>query len=261
MSYETLDVTIDDRGVAHVSLNLPDKRNVLCAAMIAELTDVAKTLGGEVTTRAMVLSGAGKIFCAGGDLTWMKDQINADRATRIREARKLAEMLNALNTMPTPLIGRIQGGAFGGGVGMACVCDVAIAGTDAKFGLTETRLGLIPATIGPYVIARMGEGPARRVFMSARIFDACEAETLGIVARVVSEAQLDEAVEQEVAPYLSVAPEAVGAAKALARGLGPRIDTEVIDATIERLADTWEGPEAIQGISAFLEKRPAPWAK
>ena len=244
-----------------MSLNLPDKRNVLSAAMIAELTDVARTLGGEASTRAMVLSGTSKIFCAGGDLSWMKEQVNADRATRIREARELAERLNALNTMPTPLIGRTQGGAFGGGVGMACVCDVVIAGDDAKFGLTETRLGLIPATIGPYVIARMGEGRARRVFMSARVFDAIEAETLGIVARVVPADEMDEAVEQEVAPYLSVAPTAVGAAKALARALGLRIDTDVIDATIERLADTWECDGAIQGISAFLEKYPAPWTQ
>ena len=169
MSYETLEVKIDERGVAYVTLNLPNKRNFLSAQMNADLTDMAGTLGGATETRAIVLSGAGKVFCAGGDLTWMKAQIGADRPTRMREARKLAEMLNALNTMPTPLIGRIHGGVFGGGVGMACVCDVAIADDTTTFGLTETRLGLIPATIGPYVVARMGEGKARRVFMSARL--------------------------------------------------------------------------------------------
>lgn len=261
MSYETLNVTIDARGVAHVALNLPDIRNALSAQMIADLTDMARTLGAKATTRAIVLSGAGSVFCAGGDLKWMKAQIEADRDTRMAEARKLAEMLAALNEMPTPLIGRIHGGAFGGGVGMACVCDVAIAERSTKFGLTETRLGLIPATIGPYVLARMGEGRARRVFMSARIFDAVEAESLGIVSRAVDADDLDAAIEAEVVPYLSVAPEAVGAAKALARALGPKIDDKVIDDTIRRLADTWENEEAAHGIAAFLERRRPRWAE
>lgn len=261
MSYTTLEVSADDRGVAHVALNLPETRNAMSAAMIAELTEVAGTLGASDEVRAIVLSGNGKVFCAGGDLGWMKAQIEADRATRMAEARKLAMMLKALNEMPVPLIGRIHGGAFGGGVGLACVCDVAIAEAGTKFGLTETRLGLIPATIGPYVLARMGEGRARRVFMSARLFDAAEAETLGIVARAVPAADLDAAVEAEVAPYLSVAPRAVGAAKALARALGPRIDDAVIDDTIRRLADTWEGEEARHGIEAFLGKTPPRWAE
>ncbi len=259
MTYETLDIRTDERGVVYVALNVPDKRNALSARMIADLTDMAHTIGAETSTRAVVLSGAGKVFCAGGDLNWMKAQIEADRQTRMAEARKLAEMLNALNEMPSPLIGRIHGGAFGGGVGMACVCDVAIADEATRFGLTETRLGLIPATIGPYVLARMGEGNARRVFMSARLFGAAEAVDLGILAKSVASEDLDDAVEAEVAPYLSVAPEAVGAAKALARALGPRIDADVIDDTIRRLADTWEGEEAEHGISAFLGKTKPRW--
>ena len=191
----------------------------------------------------------------------MKEQILADRDTRVREARKLAEMLNALNEMPTPLIGKIHGGAFGGAIGLACVCDVVIADASTKFGLTETRLGIIPATIGPYVVARMGEGNARRVFMSSRIFDAVEAQTLGIVSRAVDKTDLYTAVEAEVTPYLSVAPGAVGEAKALVRALGPRIDLEVIDDTIRRLAHIWEGEEASHGISAFLNKQPARWTQ
>src|SRR5690606_8251865 len=146
----------------------------------------------------VVLAGAGKVFCAGGDLKWMQAQIGADRPAPMREARKLAEMLNALNEMPVPPIGRIHGGGLGGGVGIACVCDVAVADRATKFGLTETRLGLIPATIGPYVVARMGEGNARRIFMSSRIFDAAEAERLGIIAHAVAADDLDAAVEREV---------------------------------------------------------------
>ncbi len=261
MSYATLDIEIDPRGVAQVRLARPETRNALSAQMIADLTDMARTLGADTATRAVVLSGLGKTFCAGGDLRWMQAQIEADRAARMREARKLAEMLRALNEMPTPLIGRIHGGAFGGGVGLACVCDVAIAAAGTRFGLTETRLGLIPATIGPYVLARIGEGRARRVFMSARLFDAAEAEALGVVARVVEPPALDAAVEAEVAPYLDVAPGAVGAAKALARALGPRIDDAVIDDTIRRLADIWEMDEAAEGIAAFLDKRTPDWGR
>ncbi len=144
---------------------------------------------------------------------------------------------------------------------MACVCDVAIAAKDCRFGLTETRLGLIPATSSPYVIARMGEGRARQVFMSSRIFGGNEAARLGIVARAVEGPDLDAAIEAEVAPYLKLPTATVGRAKALARSLGPPIDEDVIEATIERLADTWDTEEAREGIAAFLEKRKPAWAK
>ena len=259
MTWQTLDIRRDPRGVVYLTLNTPDRRNVLSAVMIAELTEFARTIGQDRATRAVVLAGAGPTFCAGGDLAWMKAQVDADRPQRLREARKLAEMLQALNTMSAPLIGRLHGGAFGGGVGMACVCDVAVAAQGTKFCFSETRLGIIPATIGPYVLARMGEGLARRVFMSARVFDAAEAGALGLLSRVVEEADLDAAVEAEVAPYLATAPGAVAAAKALARALGPRIDAEVIDDSIRRLADIWEGDEARIGIRAFLDKTTPPW--
>lgn len=262
MNFETLEVTVDPRGVAQVALNLPDRRNALSAQMIADLTTLARTLGqGQGGARVIVLSGRGKVFCAGGDLGWMQAQIAADRATRMEESGKLATMLRALNEMPVPLIGRLHGAAFGGGVGLACVCDVALAAEGTQIGLTETRLGLIPATIAPYVIARIGEGMARRVFLSARVFAATEAEGLGLIARTVPEAALDAAVEAEIAPYLKAAPGAVGRAKALARALGPRIDDAVIEDTIRRLADTWESPEAAEGIAAFFAKRPPDWAR
>ncbi|MEM6387249.1 MAG: crotonase/enoyl-CoA hydratase family protein [Pseudomonadota bacterium] len=253
--YKTLRLRIDDRNVAYLTLNRPEKRNAMSGEMIEELLHVAS----HVKARALVLSGAGAMFCAGGDLTWMKAQIDADRHTRMREARKLADMLAALNTIPCPVIARLHGGAYGGGVGLTSVADVALAAEGTKFGLTETRLGLIPATIGPYVVARMGEGRARRVFMSSRVFGADEAVSLGLVARVVAADGLDAAVEAEVAPYLATAPGAVGRAKALARALGPPIDDAVIEDTIQRLADSWETEEARQGIEAFLKKQPAPW--
>jgi len=258
--YETISITTDSRGVATLTLDRAEKHNAMSARMIGELTDAAGALGADPSVRVVVLTGAGKSFCAGGDLGWMREQMDADSATRGAEARKLAMMLNALNEMPKPLIGRIQGQAFGGGIGMACVCDVAIGAGHAKFGLTETRLGLIPATIGPYVLARMGEAMARRVFMSARVFDANEAVTLGILARAVPAQDLDAAVEAEIAPYLNCAPGAVAEAKALARLMGPPITPEVIDQSINALVTRWESDEAVEGISAFFDKRTQSWA-
>lgn len=259
MPYDTLRIQTDPRGVTRVQLNLPDTRNALSGQMIAELTDFARGITAGGTTRVVVLGGAGKVFCAGGDLNWMKAQIDADRATRMAAARELAMMLRALNELPVPLIGKLHGGAYGGGIGLACVCDVAVADDRTTFGLTETRLGLIPATIGPYVLARLGEGMARRVFMSARVFDAAEATALGVIARAVPLADLDAAIAAEIAPYLHTGPHAVAASKALARALGPVIDDAVIEATITRLADTWEGDEAAHGIAAFLQKRSPDW--
>ena len=255
--FETLTLAIDPRGVVNLTLNRPGKRNAMSALMIDELTDAARSLA-DSSVRAVVLSGAGPVFCAGADLDWMAAQIGADRATRMASARKLALMLQALNELPKPLIGRLHGGTFGGGIGLACVCDVAIAAPDTKFGLTETRLGLIPATISPYVVARIGEGAARRIFMSARIFGAAEAVDLGLIATAAVD--LDGAIEAEVLPYLSTAPDAVAAAKALTRSLGPRIDAAVIEDTVARLADAWESDEAAHGIAAFLAKQPPRWA-
>lgn len=142
---------------------------------------------------------------------------------------------------------------------MMSVCDVTVAVDDARFGLTETKLGLIPATISPYVLARMGEGRARRVFMSSRLFDTAEAKDLGLVAKIVTAGELDTAIEAEVAPYLKVSPDAVAAAKALSRSLGPVIDEAVIEDTVSRLADCWEHPAAMEGIGAFFDKRKPNW--
>ena len=259
MMYETLKLETDARGVATLTLAREEKHNAMSAQMIAELTGAAAALAADDAVRVVVLTGAGKSFCAGGDLGWMQAQRDMDGPTRSAEAGKLATMLGALNTLPKPLIGRVQGNAFGGGVGMASVCDVAIGVDTLKMGFTETRLGIIPATIGPYVLARMGEGRARRVFMSARLFDAAEAVDLGLLARAVPADELDGAIEAEVIPYLSCAPGAVAAAKQLARDLGPRIDAQVVEHTIAALADRWETEEAAEGIGAFFDKRKASW--
>ena len=260
MSYETLLIEREARGVARLVLNRPEKHNAMSGVMIGELSAAAAELAADDSVRVVVLTGAGDSFCAGGDLGWMRAQMEADSMSRGAEAGRLAAALGALNRLPKPLIGRIQGQAFGGGIGLMSVCDVAVGLRGAKFGLTETRLGLIPATIGPYVLARMGEAMARRVFMSARLFDADEAVRLGLLARAVEAAELDAAVEAEVKPYLACAPGAVAAAKALALRLGAAPDQRAVEDSIAALVACWEGPEAGEGIAAFFERRKPGWA-
>ncbi len=252
---ETIRIDTDARGVATLMLARSDKHNALSGQMIAEITEAAARLAADRAVRVVVLAAEGASFCAGGDLGWMRDQIAASPAERAAGARQLAGMLGALNRLPKPLIGRVHGNAFGGGVGMACVCDVAVGAQGAKFGLTETKLGLIPATIGPYVLARMGEANARQVFMSARLFGADEAARLGVLSRVTAPEDLDAAIEAEVIPYLSCAPGAVAEAKALTRRFGMVIDEAAVEHSIAALVARWESPEAAEGIAAFFEKR------
>ncbi|MCG7572303.1 crotonase/enoyl-CoA hydratase family protein [Phaeobacter sp. CNT1-3] len=257
--FETIEIERDARGVATLWLAREAKHNAMSAQMIAELHAAADQLGADDSVRVVVLAARGPSFCAGGDLGWMRQQFEATPEVRKAEAGTLAHMLQALNTLSKPLIGRVQGNAFGGGVGLASVCDVAIGADSVLMGLTETRLGLIPATIGPYVCARMGEARARRVFMSARRFGAAEAVELGLLARAVPAEELDAAIEAEVAPYLDCAPGAVARAKALLRTLGPQIDDAVISHTIDQLAECWQGTEAPEGIGAFFDKRKPSW--
>ena len=256
---EPLNVSIDPRGVAVLMLNRPAVHNAMDAELIAALTQAAHRLGRDPAVRVVVLTGSGKTFCAGGDLAWMQAQMEADAETRAREARGLAEMLRALDEMPKPLIGRISGPAYGGGVGMMAVCDAAIGVDHAKFALTEVRLGLIPATIGPYVVARMGAAKARRVFFSGRRFDAKEAVDLGLLAKAVDADELDDAVEVEIGAYLEAAPGAVAEAKALVRRLGGGVTEAEVAASVSALVARWESSEAQDGIAAFFDKRNPSW--
>jgi len=258
---DTITIVTDQRGVATLTLNRPEKHNAMSAAMIGELHEAAQDLGADPAVRVVILTGAGSSFCAGGDLGWMQAQMTADATSRADQARALAGMLGALNTLPKPLIGRIQGPAYGGGIGLMAVCDVAIGTDSARFGLTETRLGLIPATIGPYVLARMGEAMARRVFMSARLFHASEAVTLGLLSQAVPADMLDAAIEAEVIPYLACAPGAVASAKALALKLGSAPGEKAVEHSIGELVARWESPEAKEGIAAFFARRKPNWTQ
>ncbi|WP_421858671.1 crotonase/enoyl-CoA hydratase family protein [Oricola sp.] len=257
--YETILLDIDARGIATVTLNRPDKHNAMNAQMIRELDAVAAQLAGEETVRAVVLAGAGQSFCAGGDLNWMKAQAEQDRSGKIAEARALAGMLAAWNALPKPVVARVHGRAYGGGIGLIAVSDVAIAAEGLRFSLTETRLGLIPATIGPFVVSRMGAGFARQVFFSGATFDVDFGLRSGFLARACAPADLDAAVEMECSAILKCAPGAVADAKALCRTLARQPEGDVLTMTAEALADRWETSEAQDGIAAFFAREAPPW--
>ncbi|WP_205927118.1 crotonase/enoyl-CoA hydratase family protein [Rhizobium sp. P32RR-XVIII] len=256
---ETLRIETDERGVTRLTLARADKHNAISAEMMDELTAAAKEFGADRRVRVIVLAGEGASFCAGGDLGWMRAQFEAGRAERISEARRLATMFRALNDIPKPVIARVQGNVFGGGVGLLSVCDLVIASESARLGLTEVRLGIIPATISPFVIARIGEGAARPLFMSGKLISASEAKAAGLAQYVVPADGLDAAVEAEISHFLKASPEAIARAKALARSLGSPITDTVIEDVIQQLADTWETDEAREGIAAFFERREPSW--
>lgn len=249
----------DARGVATLTLAREDKHNALSAQMMTELEEAARALASDRSVRVVVLAAEGRTFCAGGDLAWMRAQFDMDADTRRVESRRIATVLGALYDLPQPLIGRVQGNALGGGVGLVSVCDVAIGVAGAKLGFTETRLGLIPANIGPYVLARMGATRAAEVFMSARVFDADEAVRLNLLSRTVDPEELDAAIEAEVLPYLSCAPGAVAEAKALMRDLAGRVTPQQVDMAIDALARRWQSDEAREGVGAFFDKRAPSW--
>ena len=260
-NYKSLLLENEENGVVTLVMNRPEKRNALSGDMLSELTDIADTIGGDSSVKAIVISGMGKIFSSGGDLKWMKQQMKADRQTRLSEAKRLADTLWRLNEMPAPLIAKVHGGVYGAAIGLLCVCDLAVAEKDTLFGLPATKLGLTPGPISPYIIARIGEGMARRIFMSSRTFDAPEALQLGLISELVAADELDDAVNEQLKPFLSVAPKAAGAAKLLARGLGRKIDQDIINRTVSHLADMWESDEAKKGISAFIKKEPIDWSQ
>lgn len=259
MMHETIRMTHDTRGIATVTLSRPEKHNAMNSLMIAELTEAAEYLADDTAVRAVILTGEGRSFCAGGDLGWMRAQAEEDRAGKMQEAQALARMLGLWNALPKPVIGQVHGAAYGGGIGLIAVCDIVVADENTRFALTETRLGLIPATIGPFVVRRMGEAFARQVFFTARPFDASFLMRAGLVARICAAEELADAVQEEVAAILDCAPGAVSAAKALCRDLSGRDPIEDAKLTANALADRWETEETQEGIAAFFAKETPSW--
>lgn len=257
---EKLLVTQEDR-IARLRLNRPELHNAFDAGLIAELTAALEDLAGNAAVRVVVLEAAGASFSAGADLNWMRGMAAASEADNRTDALALARLLRTLDELPRPTIARVHGAAFGGGVGLVACCDIAIGAAEAKFGLTESRLGLLPATISPYVIAAIGTRHARRYFASAEVFDAAQALRIGLLHEVVAADALDAAVERQVALLLKAGPIATAQAKTLVREVAAQTDRDAIDAAnadlIARLRVSAEGQE---GIGAFLDKRPPIWA-
>jgi len=259
---QSVEVSVNPIGVATITLGRPEVHNAFDDHLIAELTHKLRDVDRNTAVRAVVLAARGKSFSAGADLNWMKRVSHYSEAENIRDAVALASLMRTLDAMSKPTIARVQGAAYGGGVGLVACCDIAVAGMTATFSLSEVRLGLIPAVISPYVVAAIGSRTARRYFLTAERFDAREALRIGLVHCAVDDADLDVAVERILSELLKGGPKAIAAAKDLiAHVTDRRIDQVLAEETAARIARIRVSPEGQEGIAAFLEKRPASWIK
>lgn len=261
MSGEALRVEVSG-GVARITMARPDKHNAFDDALIADLTAAFRAAGDDAAVRVVVLRGEGKSFSAGADLGWMQRMADYSRDENLGDARGLAEMMRALNELPKPTVARVQGAAFGGGVGLVAACDIALASQAASFCLSEVRLGLIPSVISPYVVEAIGARAARRYFLTAERFDAATARALGLVHEVDPPERLDHRLDEVVAGLLANGPAAMAASKSLIRrvGRGP-VDEAMVEDTAVRIADIRASDEGREGVRAFLEKRDPSWRK
>ena len=261
MAYQFL--TTERRGgVEYLTLNRPDVRNAFNEHVIDELTEWAKSLHAATASsdvRVAVMRGAGKMFCAGADVTWMSKMIGYSHDENVRDAGQMARMFLALDTLPVPLIGRIHGAALGGGAGLAAVCDIAVAEEQAVFGFTEVKLGIVPAVISPYAIAKIGRSAARELFLTGARFSAARAREIGLVHAVVAERDLDATIDGYIRELLTSGPEAIAAAKALIQRVWPHSAADAMSLTSEAIAARRVSPEGQEGLRAFLEKRKAAW--
>jgi methylglutaconyl-CoA hydratase len=259
MAYKTLLVDETD-GVVFVTLNRPDVHNAFNDELIAEAIDLFGSVASNASARAIVLRSNGPNFCAGADLNWMSRMAAYTRDENIRDSSQLARMFALMNECALPIIGRIQGAAIGGGVGLVAVCDIVIATRESKFGLSEVKLGILPAVISPYVIAKIGQSHARALFMTGERFDAERALRIGLVHRLVDDLDsLDAAVNDALLQLMSSGPEAVRACKKLIAYVATHAPEDSIPYTIETIAERRVSAEGQQGMGAFLKKQKAPW--
>jgi len=258
-AYETLIVEVRN-AVAMVALARPDVHNAFNETLIAELTRALSTLDADNAVRAVILLGQGRSFCAGADLNWMKRMATYGHAENVADATALATMLATLAGLSKPTIARVHGATYGGGVGLVAACDIAIAAHDATFSLSEAKLGLVPATIGPYVIEAIGARHARRYFLSAERFTAAEAFRIGLVHDIVPADELDARINEMLGALLLAGPKAQAAAKDLIRAVAQRpIDARIVADTAERIAVARASAEGREGVAAFLDKRAPAW--
>jgi methylglutaconyl-CoA hydratase len=259
MDYQTLTVTITDR-IGHVTLNRPELRNAFNEQSIAELALAFDELGRHELVRAIVLAANGPAFCAGADLNWMKKMAGYSDSENRADAMRLADMLRTIYTCPKPVVAKVQGDCYAGGMGLVAACDVVVSVDTANFCLSEVKLGLIPATISPYVIKAMGEQAARRWFLTAERFDAKEAHRIGFVHEIVAAADLDTTVAGIVQALANNSPNAVREAKRLVREIaGEPVTEALLEDTADRIALIRASSEGRDGVTAFLDKRKPAW--
>jgi len=262
MSDNTITLEIDGQGIATLSINRPEIHNAFDDALIHELTQTLVRIDQDPEIRVVILKSAGKSFSAGADLRWMRRMAGYTPAENKADSLKLAELMSTLNTLSKPTIARVQGAAFGGGVGLVACCDIAIASDKALFCLSEVRLGLIPAVISPYVVAAIGERAARRYFLTAERFSAHQAEHLNLVHEVVEQDSLDATIDTLCQRLLDAGPAAISAAKDLIFSVSRQpTHAAIIDDTAQRITDTRASDEGQEGLSAFLEKRAPNWIR
>ena len=260
-SYTTIKTTRDKRGVATVSLARPEVHNAMNGTMWEELRAAFAEIDADPSVRVAVLTGEGKSFCSGGDLSYQGSLRDTSRDERLAEARKLAHLLHDMDVLSKPLIARVNGSAFAGGISFIAVADVAIGTTAGTFAITEPRLGLVPAMIAPYVTRRVGISNARRLFLTARPLSGIEAVQCGLLHAAVPPEQLDSAIEQELALVLACGPAALVTIKRLLAYVSTHQQPDNFAYTVEGAADMWDSLEAREGVASFLEKRKASWAK
>jgi methylglutaconyl-CoA hydratase len=254
MTQSTIELTVTG-GIARVTLARPDVRNAFNATVIGELHDVFTRIAAADDVRAVVLGGAGKVFCGGADVNWMRESLDLSFEANAIDAERMSDMFRAIDNCPKPVIGRIQGAALGGGAGLAAVCDVAIASDDAVFGFTEVKLGIIPAVISPFVLAKIGASHARALFLTGERFDADRALQIGLVHQVVPQGDLDVAVDGVLAEIQTAGPFAVSAAKRLIRSVLDATYEQTRGITSQAIANQRISPEGQEGLRAFLERR------
>ncbi|MDN4501341.1 enoyl-CoA hydratase/isomerase family protein [Alteromonadaceae bacterium BrNp21-10] len=251
---------LDTNGVATVTLNRPEKHNAFDDHTIARLSSLFKDIGENPAVRCMVLTANGKNFCAGADINWMQRMADYSVQQNQQDALALATMLQILNSMPKPTIAKVQGIAFGGAVGLIACCDIAIATKLSRFCLSEVKLGLVPATISPYVIEAIGSRAARRYFVTAEVFSARRARRLGLISDTVTEEELDTTISELTDALLKNGPKAIAIAKALIPQVSNKvIDSQLLDFTSSLIAEVRVSDEGQEGLNAFLQKRPASW--
>jgi methylglutaconyl-CoA hydratase len=248
---------VDDRKVATLSLNRPEVRNAFNDKLIAEITRTVQTLSDDI--RVLILKGEGKAFCTGADLHWMRSMAGYSKEENIADSSTLARMFKALDDCPVPVVGRVHGAALAGATGLVACCDYVVAGESTIFAFTETRLGLVPAVISPFVMRKVGYSFARAMFLTADTFDAKRAYEVGLVHQVVPDDQLDDAVQEVVVSLLKAGPKALIEARALLDRVWGRAPEEVADVTVETIARMRVSEEGQEGVASFLEKRPPKW--